>query len=127
MRLPNCVVWRVQRDAQRDGQALLRQLPDAGHDAACADRYGSEADVQTVRMVDQPQEADDRVIVIQRFAAAHEHDVAHLARDAPGYRLARSTCASISPADRLRTHPPSVLAQKAQPILHPTCVEMHRL
>ena len=36
------------------------------------------------------------------------------------------TCESISAAVRLRTQPFSVLAQKAQPILQPIWVEMHR-
>ena len=35
------------------------------------------------------------------------------------------TSSSISPGSRLRTSPPMVEAQKAQPWRQPTCVEMH--
>ena len=36
------------------------------------------------------------------------------------------TCWTISPAERFRTRPPRVEAQKRHPILQPTCDEMQR-
>ena len=75
-----------------------------------------------------------RVVVVQRLAHAHEHDVAH-ARDAgtgdvgDALRRGRSrtaratwtTWATISPAVRWRVKPIWPVAQKTQPMAQPTC------
>ena len=41
----------------------------------------------------------------------------------PASRASAATSPTISPAERLRTRPPMVEAQKAHPIAHPTCEE----
>src|SRR5690606_33254266 len=68
------VVGGVEGDGQGDGQPLFGQAPDGGHQAHRGDGNVAEADAQALRVVDNPQEADQVVVVLQGLAHAHDHD-----------------------------------------------------
>ena len=66
------------------------------------------------------------VVVVQRLAHAHQHDVERRVEQS-GRRASTRTCAAISPAVRFRTRPILPVRQKAQPIAQPTCVETQKV
>ena len=112
------VVGGVQRDGERHRQLELGEPFDAGHDADGRDGEvaGRDADV----VVQPGARVEHGVEVGERFAHAHEHDVRHALRRRV---LARTTCSTISPAERCRSKPAWPVAQNVQPIAHPACDE----
>ena len=123
------VVGGVQGDGERHRQALLwRRSRICGDEPAGGERYVAQGDVRALRGIDQAQKLHRVFVVVQRFAAAHEHDVVH----APPFRgehavhRGRPAPASPPPSGRARGRS-SVEAQKRQPMRQPTCVERQRV
>ena len=120
-------VRRVQRDRQVRHQLLLRQLVEHRHEADRRQRDAPRAHRQAVLVVEDPQRLHRRVVVVQRLAHAHQHDVerrscrsrARARGRAPGRRSRRRV--------RWRIRPILPVRQKAQPIAQPTCVEMQKV
>ena len=79
---PQLVVRRVQRDGQPDLQALVGQPPHLRHQTRRRQRDAAGAQPQPVRVHQQPDRAQRLVVVGQRLAHAHEHDVGHRSRRA---------------------------------------------
>ncbi len=65
----------MQRYGQLHLQPLIRELPDAGHDAAGADGDAPRADVESVGVVQEAHGFQGRVVVVERLAHAHVDDV----------------------------------------------------
>ena len=72
------VIGRVQRQRQRHRQILFRKAAHVFHQAAGRERHTAHADAQAALYPQNPKEFHHVVVVIQRFAAAHQHDVADL-------------------------------------------------
>ena len=69
------VVRRVQGDRERDREVLLREVIDARHDAAGRDSDVPPGQVQSILVRDQPDEPQQRVIIIERLARPHDDDM----------------------------------------------------
>ena len=67
------------------------------------------------------------VVVVQRFAHAHQDDIEGLSCKLRARARGRATWPAISPAVRCRTRPILPVRQNAQPIAQPTCVEMQKV
>jgi len=65
----------VQRDRQPDADGLLGQLEDVRHEAARGNGDAARAEAQSPVGVDDGERLDERVVVGQRFAHAHDDDV----------------------------------------------------
>ena len=68
----------MQRQRQRNRQILLRKPPHVFNQAAGRERHAAHADAQPALHPQNPQEFHHVVVIVQRFAAAHQHDVADL-------------------------------------------------
>ena len=76
--LSHLIVRRVQRERKRHRQILLREAAHVRHQPAGGERHAAHADAQSALHAQDAQEAHDVVVVVQRLAAAHQHDVADL-------------------------------------------------
>ena len=65
----------MERHRQRHRQVLLRELVHLRHQPAGGEAHIAQADIHAVFLAQQAQESADVVVVVQRFAAAHQHDV----------------------------------------------------
>ena len=69
------VVRGVQGDAERHRQPFVGEAVHARHKPARRQRHRAQRQLQPALFAQQPQEFDDVLIIVQRLAAAHEHDV----------------------------------------------------
>ena len=67
----------VQRDRQIERDALLGKGEHLGHEAARRKAYVARADVDAALHREKAQKSDNVIVIIEGFAAAHEHDVMH--------------------------------------------------
>lgn len=65
----------VQAHGEMVGTLLTREPQDAGHDADGADGDMTGADIESARVCDDLQRGHYGVVVIQRFAHAHEDEI----------------------------------------------------
>ena len=77
--LSRLVVGRVQRNRQRHLKALVREAPHRGHEAAGGQRDRPGGEVQPPLVDGEAQEFDHVFVVVQRFAAPHQHHIVHAA------------------------------------------------
>ena len=77
---------RVQRDRQVGHQRLGRQPVDHRHEADGGQRDATGRHRQPVRVVEQRQRLHGRVVVVERLAHAHEHDVERRVEQPGGVR-----------------------------------------
>ena len=106
----------VGQFADRRGQ------PDRRH------RHRPRRDPETVRRRgdDAPHRCQHPVVVRQRLAHPHEHDIRQPAVVASRRSTAAArTCSRISAVDRLRVSPPWPVAQNGHAMPQPACDEMH--
>ena len=81
------VAGRVQRDRELHLQRLRREAVDARHPPGRGDRDRAGTEPEPGRVVGQPAEGEHLVVVVERLAHAHQHDVGDPPAVAP--RLAR--------------------------------------
>ena len=118
----------MQRDRQIRHQRLARQplqrrqrdrRSTASPAAATRAKPCSSASIRSAFIV--------VVVVVQRFAHPHQHDVERPCRRRSSAAASTRTCPAISPAVRFRTRPILPVRQNPQAIAHPTCVEMQKV
>ena len=73
--VPDGVVWRVQRHAQRHMRRFPREPFHLLHKPAGRERDVARADVHAVLRAHEPEERQRIVVIVQRLAAAHQNDV----------------------------------------------------
>ena len=92
----------MQGDGERDGDALLRQPLDAGHNARGRERHTAIAQSDGIVLVKKTQCRNHIIVVLERFARAHDDDridtrpllpqevrnTDHLRRDLPRRQIA---------------------------------------
>src|SRR5699024_3825664 len=71
------IICSMQAHCEIDLDILICKIIDPGYDAA--GRYGNMArtDIQTVIMIDDPEELHHLVVVLKRLPDAHDDDAAH--------------------------------------------------
>ena len=117
-RVAQRVVGRVQRDRERDRAAsssARRRMPGTTPTVETVMRRAEMPKSSCRRVTARPR----RVVVGERLAHAHEHDVASPVAAMRARRAA--TCSTISPASRWRSKPAWPVAQNVQPIAQPAC------
>ena len=73
--LPCLVVRRMQAECQCDPVVFIRQLPDLRHQTAGRDRDVPSRDMESVFIRDHADETGELIVVVKRFAGAHDDDV----------------------------------------------------
>ena len=98
---------------------------DLGDEPARRHGHAPRREADALRVREQAERARRRLVVVERLAHAHEDDVAQSLVRVETRHARRAPGPTISSGPRWRFSPATPLAQKTQPIAHPTCVEMH--
>ncbi len=75
-RCPFVLRRRMKRDRQAHRFAIVGEAEDAGNDAYCAQRHARRTERQPRCVTQDVRGGDGGVVVVQRLAHAHQHDVA---------------------------------------------------
>ena len=71
------IVWRMQRYSQHNIQFFIGQFMHFGHHTAGGYRHAANANLLTLRVVQQTDGFAHIVQVMQRFPHTHEYHIAH--------------------------------------------------
>ena len=69
------VVRRVKRDRERELGPELHQLVDLRHDAAGGQAHVAKANLNALRLPQQPQELHHVVVIIKGFPRSHQNHI----------------------------------------------------
>ena len=111
--------WRRASETARltgNGRSVSRRMPGTSPTVEMVSLRADRPMSPCMRSTD----AQTAAFVGQRFAHAHEHDVAEASVHRSCLARAATTCSTISPTVRCRPKPAWPVAQNPQPIAQPT-------